>query len=99
MVDRVYKSSLPKFNNDLKELRKEFSDLGSNTDWVRLRINPLLKHLNSLEDLLEQKQYSKEFARLTKGVALFHSDLVYFRTNIKELEKLLKSEKRSIHRS
>lgn len=98
MVDRVYKSSLPRFANQLNELRKEFSDLDSKTDWVKLRIDPLIRHLNSLEGLLENRQYSGEFARLTKGVASFHADLVYFRTNIEELGKILRAEKRSVRR-
>jgi hypothetical protein len=79
----------------LEELRESFSNLGSRTDWTKLRIEPLLKHLQSLEQLLESGEFSREFSRLTKGVELFHSDLVYFRTNVKGLEKVLQSEKKN----
>jgi predicted RNase H-like nuclease (RuvC/YqgF family) len=95
MVDKVYKKDLPVLRKTLEELRESFSNLGSRTDWTKLRIEPLLKHLQSLEQLLESGEFSREFSRLTKGVELFHSDLVYFRTNVKGLEKVLQSEKKS----
>ena len=95
MVDKVYKNDLPALRNALEELRESFSNLNSKTDWTKLRIEPLLKHLRSLEQLLESGEFSREFSRLTKGVELFHSDLVYFRTNVRGLEKLLQSEKKA----
>ena len=93
MVDKVYKEDLPRLKNNLEKLREEFSNLDSKTDWTKLRIDPLLKHIESLEYLLYSQEFSKEFTRLRKGVRMFHSDLVYLRENIKELEKVLKSEK------
>lgn len=99
MVDRVYKKSLPELRETLENLKENFSHLGSKTDWIKLRIEPLLKHLEYLEQLLESRKFSHEFSRLTKGVGLFHSDLVYFRTNVKGLAKLLQSEKKSRARS
>lgn len=93
MVDKVYKKDLPALRNALEELRESFSNLSSKTDWTKLRIEPLLKHLRSLEQLLESRELSRESSRLTKGVELFHSDLVYFRTNVRGLEKVLQSEK------
>lgn len=96
MVDRVYKKQLPRLRNDLEKLRESFSSLGSSrTNWTRLRIEPLLRHMNSLEQLLNAEEFSRESSRLTKGVRLFHSDLVYLRENVKELRKLLQSEKRA----
>ena len=95
MVDRVYKKALPALRNDLEELRESFSNLDSKTDWTKLRIEPLLKHLRSLEQLLESGKFSQESSRLRKGVELFHSDLVYLKTNVKGLEKLLQSEKKT----
>lgn len=96
MVDRVYKEDLPRLKKALEELREEFSDLGpSKTDWARLRIDPLLKHIDSLEQLLHSKEFSQEFSHLRKGVVLFHSDLQYLRENVKGLEKLLQSETKS----
>jgi predicted RNase H-like nuclease (RuvC/YqgF family) len=98
MVDKVYKKDLPALRNALEELRESFSNLSSKTDWTKLRIEPLLKHLRSLEQLLESGEFSREFSRLTKGVELFHSDLVYFRTNVRGLEKVLQSEKKLLGR-
>ena len=93
MVDRVYKNGLPELRNALEKLREDFADLGSKRDWTKLRIEPLLKHLECLEELLGSGEFSREFSRLTKGVELFHSDLVYFRTNVKGLKKILQSER------
>jgi hypothetical protein len=98
MVDRVYKGDIPRLKQVLEGLRKNFSRLDSKTDWVRLRIDPLLKHAGYLQRLLESKQHSRDFSRLTKGVALFHSDLVYLRTNVKSLEKILETEEKSLRR-
>lgn len=94
MADRVYKESLPELRNTLEKLKEEFSNLGSKTDWIELRIDPLLKHLESLEQLLHSGQFSGESSRLRRGVELFHSDLVYFRTNVKGLKEILQSEKK-----
>ena len=100
MVDRVYKADLPRLRKALEELRAGFSGLGqSKTDWVKLRIDPLLRHADSLERLLTSKEFSPEFLRLRKGVALFHSDLVYLRENVKELQKLLQAERRHVEKS
>lgn len=97
MVDRVYKAELPRLRDALEKLRENFSNLGSSkTDWTKLRIEPLLKHLDSLEQLLHSEEFSGEFSRLRKGVGLFHSDLVYLRENVKGLEKVLQSEKKSL---
>jgi predicted nucleic acid-binding Zn-ribbon protein len=94
MVDRVYKADLPRLRNSLEKLRDEFSNLDTKTDWTKLRIEPLLKHTESLEQLLYSPEFSKEFSRLRKGVGMFHSDLVYLRENIKILENMLQSEKK-----
>jgi len=93
MVDRAYKHDLPRLRNALEELRTDFAGLGSRTDWTKLRIEPLLKHLESLEQSLKSEEFSRESSRLTKGVELFHSDLVYLRTNVKGLKEILQSER------
>jgi hypothetical protein len=98
MVDRVYKKQIPEFRDALEKLRENFSELNSRTDWNRLRVEPLLTHLESLEHLLKSAEFSQELLRLTRGVELFHSDLVYFRTNVKGLKKILQSEKKSLRR-
>jgi hypothetical protein len=95
MVDRVYKEDLSRLRKALEELRLNFSSLDSSkTDWAKLRVDPLLKHLDSLEQLLHSSEFSREFLHLRKGVTLFHSDLVYLRENVKGLKKLLQSEKK-----
>ena len=94
MVDRVYKAEIPQLRKELERLRKDFSDLKLGTDWVRLRLDPVLAHARELERRLISKRFSAEVSRLTKGVSLFHSDLVYLRTNVKELRRLLDTEKK-----
>ena len=93
MVDRAYKGDLPRFREALEKLREDFSKLDSGTDWTRMRIEPLLEHLDRLEKVMDSPQFAAEFSRLRSGVAQFHSDLVYFRTNIQSLRKVLESEK------
>jgi len=97
MVDRVYKSALPRYRTDLLRLRKDFSNLGSaGTNWIELRIDPLLRHLDSLEKLLHSEEHSLGSSRLRKGVVLFHSDLVYLRDNVRGLERVLQAERKSL---
>jgi hypothetical protein len=91
MVDRVYKSGIPEKRRALEELKAEFSELPSRTDWVALRIEPLLQHVKRLEVQLK----SEKSKRLSKGVRLFHSDLVYLRENVNGLREILRSEKES----
>jgi predicted RNase H-like nuclease (RuvC/YqgF family) len=95
MVDQVYKKQLPAQRKALERLREAFSDLHSKTDWTKLRIEPLLKHLDQLEQSLGSAEFSRESSRLTRGVDLFRSDLEYFRANVKGLEKVLEAEKGS----
>jgi molecular chaperone GrpE (heat shock protein) len=99
MVDRVYKKQLPAQRKALEKLQEGFSGLATKTNWTKLRIEPLLRHLEQLERLLGTGEFSQESSRLRKGVEMFHSDLVYFRTNVRGLEKVLQSEKKSIGRS
>lgn len=97
MVDRVYKEGLPSLRNTLENLRDDFAYLGPPGEvWARLRIDPLLKHLNNLDHLMHSEEFSGEFSRLTRGVELFHSDLVYLRQNVKGLQRLLLSERRRL---
>jgi hypothetical protein len=93
MVDRVYIAQLPALRKALERLRENFSNVSSTTNWTKLRIEPLLKHVERLEQLLGSGEFSREFSRLRKGVELFWSDLEYFRRNVKGLEKVLQSEK------
>jgi hypothetical protein len=95
MVDRVYKSDLPRLRNTLITIRDEFSNINAKTNWVKLRIEPLLNHIESLEEVLNSPEFSQEFSRLRVGVGMFHSDLVYLRENVKGLNEVLQSEKNS----
>jgi hypothetical protein len=88
MVDRAYKSGIPELRKSLEKLKKEFSKVKSSTDWTRLRIQPVLEHAK----LLERKLKAQTSARLSKGVRLFHSDLVYLRENVAGLKQVLQSE-------
>ncbi len=88
-MDRVYKAGIPAQRKALELLKEAFSELGSGTDWTRLRIDPLLEHARSLERLLRSPKFSRETSRLTRGVVMFHSDLVYLRENVKALKAIL----------
>ena len=99
MVDRVYKEGLPALRKRLEELRESFSQFHPKTNWAKLRINPLLKHAKSLERLLGAEEFSQEFSRLSRGVAMFHSDLVYFRSNVRALEGALETAEEEPRRS
>jgi hypothetical protein len=94
MVDRVYKTDIPAVRKALEKLRAEFSKLDTATDWTKLRVDPLLRHVKQLEQQLQNQGSS----RLKRGVTMFHSDLVYFRQNLKGLNVVLQSEKKSLAR-
>lgn len=94
-MDKAYKGDVPRHKKTLVDLKREFSRVSVTTDWTKLRIEPLLKHVTALERLLISAKFSRENARLRKGVAMFHADLVYLRTNIKVLKEILAAEKRS----
>jgi hypothetical protein len=94
LVDRVYKADIPEKRKALELLKVEFSMLHSQTDWAKLRVEPLLQHVKQLEQRLK----SQSSTRLTKGVRLFHSDLVYLRENVNGLKEILQSEKKSLQR-
>jgi len=94
-MDRTYKGDIPSTRRALEELKKEFSGVASTTDWTKLRIEPLLDHVKSLEGLLRSPKFARETARLRRGVVMFHSDLVYLRENVKALKKILEVERKS----
>jgi hypothetical protein len=98
LVDRVYKSDLPRMRKTLATLRTEFSKLDPTTNWNRLRIEPLARHVASLERLIRSQEFSGESSRLSKGVTMFHSDLVYLRTNVRALQGILEAEKQRLSR-
>lgn len=95
MVDRAYKGAIPAFRTALEELEGEFSRIRSETDWNRLRVEPLLHHVESLEAILKSRRFAGETSRLRRGVPMFRSDLVYLRENVNELKKTLRFEKRA----
>jgi hypothetical protein len=91
-MDRVYKSAIPAMVKNLERLRAEFSQHPTATNWGKLRIEPLLEHARSLEQILQSKEFAREISRLRRGVEMFHADLVYLRTNIRGLEKILEAQ-------
>jgi hypothetical protein len=97
-MDRSYKEDIPRARRALQELKKEFSGVASTTDWTKLRIEPLLDHVRSLELLLRSPKFARETARLRRGVVMFHADLIYLRENVKALKEILAVEK-SPHRA
>jgi hypothetical protein len=88
-LDRVYKTDIPAARKALETLRSEFARLDLKTDWKRLRVQPLLQHARRLERLLTSPRFAQESSRLPRGVAMFRSDLIYFRENIKALKQVL----------
>ena len=90
MVDRVYRSDLPRLRRTLLDLRKRFARIDTSTDWVRLRIDPLLAHARNLESRV--RRWESEGIR--GGVPMLHSDLVYLRENVRHLESALSAESR-----
>jgi hypothetical protein len=94
VVDRVYKTNLPALRRALEKLRAEFSGMDPKTDWSQLRVEPLLGHAKRLEQRLK----AQGTARLTMGVGMFHSDLVYLQENVKRLNAVLASEKQRLLR-
>ena len=97
-MDRSYKEDIPSTRRALEELKKEFSSIASTTNWTKLRIEPLLDHVKSLERLLRSPKFARETARLRRGVVMFHSDLVDLRENVKALKGILEVEKKSHRR-
>ncbi|SYZ72250.1 hypothetical protein TRIP_C20365 [Candidatus Zixiibacteriota bacterium] len=91
ILDKVYKREIPAARQALEELKAKFSGLESRTDWYKLRIEPLLRHARTLEQLLLSPEFSRETSRLTRGVVMFRSDLVYLRENLRALQLILKS--------
>jgi hypothetical protein len=94
-VDKVYKEDIPQKRRELEQLKRKFSGVASTTDWTKLRIEPLLEHAKSLERLLRSPKFSRETSRLRRGVAMFHSDLVYLRENVSALNAILEAEQKS----
>lgn len=97
-MDKTYKEDIPSTRRALEDLKKEFSGVASTTDWTKLRIEPLLDLVKSLERLLRSPKFARETARLRRGVVMFHSDLIYLRENVKALKEILEVERTSHRR-
>ena len=94
-MDRSYKEDIPRAKRALEELRNEFAGVASTTDWKKLRIEPTLDHVKSLERVLRSPKFARETVRLRRGVVMFHADLIYLRENVKALKEILAVEKKS----
>ena len=90
MVDRVYRTNLPSLRKSLLNMRREFSALDTSTDWVRLRVDPLLAHIDQLRAMIGIWDSSRHRG----AVPLLHADLVYFRKNVRGLRRVLAVERR-----
>lgn len=97
-MDRSYKEDIPRARKALSQLKKEFSRVDSTTDWVNLRIKPLLAHVRFLERLLRSPKFARETSRLRRGVPMFQADLVYLRENVRALKKILADRKKGATR-
>jgi hypothetical protein len=95
LVDRVYQGQIPALRSTLERLKRDFSNLNPRSNWTRLRVDPLLAHARQLEKQLR----TMGSARLTKGVSMFHSDLVYLRQNVSDLKRMLAAEQKAARRS
>lgn len=87
------------FRAELEELSDGFARIEVKTDWTRLRIEPLLNHVDLLETVMRSKRFEGEVSRLRRRVSMFHSDLVYLRDNIRELRKTLRFAQRTCERN
>jgi hypothetical protein len=99
LVDRVYKANLPALRTTLENLRKEFARLEPSTNWSRLRIEPLLKHVVALERSLRSREFPRTSSGLRGGVTMLHSDLVYLQSNVDALKRILASERQRLGRT
>ncbi len=97
-MDKAYQEDIPKYRHALEALRVEFAATATETNWRKLRLEPLLRHVRSLERILESPKYARETARLRRGVSMFHADLVYLRANIQGLREILKNEREKAER-
>lgn len=89
MVDRVYVGDLPRLREALSMLRSEFNKTDRSTPWVRLRVDPLLKHVRELESLVPLIGPSG-----VRGVVpMLHSDLTYLRENVRRLKRTLAAQR------
>ncbi len=93
MVDRVYRADIPRLKEALVRLKDQFSGIDNGSGWARLRVEPLLKHAEALEQLLDSPDFSDESSHLRGIVVMLHSDLAYLRENVRTLEKILESKK------
>jgi len=98
-MDRSYKKDIPKFRTALEEMKEDLSALSTKTDWTKLRVEPLLEHVIRLDQILKSPKFARETVRLRQGVAMFHADLVYLRTNLKALKAIIADRRRSGQRS
>ena len=88
-MDRSYKEDIRKFKAALEQLKKNLSAHGTKTDWMQLRVEPLLEHVKRLDQILKSPRFAREAVRLREGVAMFRADLDYLRTNIKILKGII----------
>jgi hypothetical protein len=94
-MDKVYKKDIPSLIATLEDLHERFMRCDSKSNWRKLRIQPLLRHAKQLERVMQAPEFMHERERLTTGVAMFRSDLVYLRDNVRILRSILDSEEKT----
>lgn len=92
-MDRVYKEDVPAAIEALEQLRAELTELTPRTDWIGLRIEPLLAHARALVRVMRSPRHARATTRLTRGVVMFRSDLIYLRDNVRALRAIVAAEK------
>ncbi len=97
-MDKVYLSDIPAARRALEQLQVDFAGLDTRTDWRRLRVGPLLRHVRTLQRVLEAPEFAGEVARLRRGVSMFRADLVYLRENIQALQAIVAHERQRSRR-
>lgn len=92
-MDRVYKEDVPAAIEALEQLRAELTELTPRTDWIGLRIEPLLAHARALVAVMRSPRHARATTRLSRGVVMFRSDLIYLRDNLRSLRAIVAAEK------
>jgi hypothetical protein len=85
MDTKQYLSKLEDLKKEFEELKDAFSKFNPLTDWNKVRIDPLLRHLGNLMTLIQS------FPNSIKE-QLVEADVNYFQQNIYGLKSVLKSE-------
>lgn len=85
MSKNEYVFKLEELKSELEKLQDKFTKIEPSTDWNKIRIEPLLRHLDTLKNVIGNNQSAVRDE-------LIKSDLEYFDRNIEGLKTVLRSE-------